>query len=183
MGVATKLIAWQEFSEIKDEPNRHELIRGELVTMPPPHTFHGFYANRLALKLGTHVERHRLGVVLAAETGFLIETDPDTVRAADVAFVAAARWPTKPFEGYFRGAPDFVAEVLSQSDVMLDVDTKIDAWLAAGTKLLWLVNPKRKSVTAFRPGGPPALLVGTELADAGDVVTGFSLSVSEIVES
>ncbi|MFT3785778.1 MAG: glycine cleavage system protein GcvH [Tepidisphaeraceae bacterium] len=139
---ATQLLTWHEFAALRDPPNRHELIRGEVVTMPPPHTYHGFYSNNVQTPLSVHVRGRKLGVVLGSETGFLIEQNPDTVRAPDVAFISAARWPAEPFSGYFRGAPDFAVEVLSENDKVFDVDEKIDAWLKAGCKLVWLVNPR-----------------------------------------
>jgi Uma2 family endonuclease len=180
MGVATKPLTWREFAAIRDEPNRHELIRGELVTMPPPHTNHGYYASNIHIPLGAHVKRAKLGAVFASETGFMIEEAPDTVRAPDVSFIRADRWPAGGVEGYFIGAPDFVVEVLSESDTVFDIEEKIDAWIAAGARLAWLINPKRKTVTIYRPGRVPELFTQGQLLDASDVVAGFTLPLDDI---
>jgi Uma2 family endonuclease len=176
------LLTRDSFALIRDEPNRHELIRGELVTMPPPSTNHGYYASNINIALGWHVQSNKLGVVLAAETGFLIESDPDTVRAPDVAFIRADRWPAGGVAGYFVGAPDFVVEVLSPSDNAFDVENKIDAWLDAGARLAWLVNPRRRTVIAHRPGLPPTLFCAGQSVPADDVVPGFSMNVNDIFE-
>ncbi|PYP79481.1 MAG: Uma2 family endonuclease, partial [Gemmatimonadetes bacterium] len=65
-----------------------ELVRGQLVVREPPGTWHGAVAARLTCALGDFVREQELGLVFAQDTGFKIESDPDTVRAPDVAFVA-----------------------------------------------------------------------------------------------
>ncbi|MFT3788845.1 MAG: Uma2 family endonuclease [Tepidisphaeraceae bacterium] len=180
MTVSNKLLTWREFAAIRDEPNRHELIRGELVTLPPPHTNHGYYGQNISGPLHAHVRKHKLGVVFLSETGFLIEEDPDTVRAPDVSFLLAERWPAGGVEGYFRGAPDFVVEVLSDTDVVFEVEAKMDGWLNAGTQLAWLVNPRRKTVTVYRPNLVPSLVTQGQTLDAGTVVAGFTLPLDDI---
>lgn len=184
MGVTQKLMTWQEFMALPHDGQRHELVRGEVVTMPPAHTNHGYYGGNIAAALHVHVKARKLGRVYGAEAGYLLESDPDTVRAADVSFIAAARKPADLPDGeYFRGAPDLVVEVLSTHDKALDAEEKVDAWLAAGTRLVWVVNPRRKSVTAHAGAGasPQTFRVGDTL-DAGDVVPGFTLPVAAIFE-
>ena len=65
-----------------------ELLRGRLVVREPPGTRHGSVAAKLTYLLGDHVYRHGLGVLFAQDTGFKIESNPDTVRAPDVSFVS-----------------------------------------------------------------------------------------------
>lgn len=181
MGIATKPMTWEEFSAIQDEPNQHELVRGELFTMPPPKPEHGYIANNINIPLGSHVKKNKLGYTFAAETGFLLETDPDTVRAPDVCFIERSRFPEgRPGGDYVRGAPEFLVEVLAPSDTTYGAEEKIEAWIKGGAKLVWLVNPKRKTVTVYRPGKPPALFVEGQALDASDVVAGFTLPVDEI---
>ena len=182
MSVASKMTTWQEFSAIRDEPNLHELIRGEVLTMPPPQSEHGRIVNNINIPLGAHVKKRQLGIVFAAETGFLLETDPDTVRAPDVSFVSRSRLPSGKLTGYFEGAPDFLVEVLSPSDTVFAVEDKIDAWLAAGAKLIWLVNPRNETVTAYRPGRPSELFDKARILDASDIVDGFTLTTSEVFD-
>jgi hypothetical protein len=80
---------------------RCELVRGELIMMSPAGARHGAIAMRIAIRIGMFVEQHRLGTVYSADTGFYIERDPDSVRAPDVAFVAAARAGAQPGKGFF----------------------------------------------------------------------------------
>src|SRR5690348_2577081 len=85
---------------------RTELLRGELIRMSPAGFHHGGVAMTLAVLIGAHVRKHKLGTAYAAETGFILTRNPDTVRTPDVAFVRAGRIPPASKRGFFPGAPD-----------------------------------------------------------------------------
>jgi Uma2 family endonuclease len=162
-------------------PNKQvELVRGRLVVREPPGTRHGVIAARLAYLLHDFVQRHNLGVVAAQDTGFKIGRDPDTVRAPDVAFVATAQLEHIPARGYAELAPDLVAEVLSPDDRAAEVLAKVADWLAAGTKLVWLVDPERVEVRVYRADGSLSILGSTQSLDGEDTLPGFRCSVSQI---
>jgi Uma2 family endonuclease len=184
MAVTTnKLMTWQEFAALPDDGQYRELVRGEVITMPPAHTNHGYYGSNILIPLGAHVKTERLGRAYNAETGYLLESAPDTVRSPDVSFVAAARSPAVLKDGeYFRGAPDFLAEVVSTHDKVFDVEEKTESWLAGGARLVWVVNPRRKSVEVHRAGVEPQTFRVGEMLDATDVVPGFTLPVAAIFE-
>ena len=91
MAPTRTLMTADELLRLPDDGQRHELVAGELRTMSPSGGGHGRLAGRFTISLGQHVRAHHLGEVLAAETGFLLATDPDTVRAPDVAFVSSER--------------------------------------------------------------------------------------------
>src|SRR5271170_7589377 len=112
MSTQTRLMTADEFLELPDDGLLHELIRGEVVTMSLPGGLHGKITLKIGRLVGNHVEDHGLGDTFAAETGFLIERDPDTVRGADVAFVRAERLPgiTNP-DKHIPFAPDLAVEV------------------------------------------------------------------------
>lgn len=159
---------------------RCELVRGELVTMTPAGFEHGNVALAVGAAIRDFVHRRRLGVVTAAETGYLIESDPDTVRAPDVAFVRAERIPAEKPKGFFPGAPDLAVEVLSPDDRASEVNDKVQQWLETGCRAVWVVDPKTRSVSVYR--GPKDIeivdLAGT--LDGGDILPGFALPVAEI---
>mgnify|MGYP005838483485 CR=1 FL=1 len=160
---------------------RRELVRGELRTLAPAGFDHGAVTINLAVPLGSFVKAKRLGVVLGVETGFRLAREPDTVRGADVAFVKASRVPRsgRP-QGYWEGAPDLAVEVLSPTDTAEEVEAKVDDYLNAGTALVWVVNPRRRTVTVHRPGHNPVVLRERDTLDGGDVLPGFACPVAEI---
>ena len=149
--------------------------------MAPAGGGHGKVAVELTAPLAMHVKARGLGVVFAAETGFLIQRNPDTVRAPDVAFVATSRIPTGGIsEKFIPFAPDLAAEVVSPGDTLIEVEEKVQDWLDAGTKLVWVVNPRRRTVTIHRPDADPRVLKENDLLSGEDVVAGFSLRVGEL---
>jgi len=161
---------------------RAELVRGDLVCEPPAGFEHGVRTAGIGYHLQRFVEDHPIGVVCGAETGFVLFRDPDTVRAPDVAFVTrerAERFAEK--EKYFEGAPDLAAEVVSPGDSMREVAEKVRDYLAAGTRQVWIIDSKRRSVTVHRPDADPRVLGPDDLLEGGDLLPGFSLRVSRLV--
>jgi Uma2 family endonuclease len=158
---------------------RCELIRGELCRMIPPSFEHGRITIKLTGPVVNHVEAHGLGTVVAAETGFLLAHDPDTVRAPDIAFVRAARGPG-PERGYFPGAPDLAVEVLSPDDRPGYVREKVAEWLEAGARTVWVVDPRTRTVAVHAPAEDPRVRGESDTLDGGDVLPGFTLAVRDL---
>ncbi len=119
--------------------------------------------------------------MLAAETGFKLASDPDTVRAADVAFVSNDRLPTPLPVGYAELAPDLVVEVLSPGDRPAGVLAKIADWLAAGSLLVWVIDPQRRQARVYRADGSESLLGDAEALDGEDVLPGFTAPLASIL--
>lgn len=129
----TKLITAEELIAMPDNGTRYELVKGELIRMSPTGHDHGVVAMNIAGPLHLHVKSNELGAVYAAETGFIIEENPDTVRAPDVAFVQRSRIDQAgKVASYWRGAPDLVVEVVSPSDIVGNIEGKVTEWLNAG---------------------------------------------------
>ena len=182
METSTQMTA-DELLRLRDDGRCYELVRGELRVMEPPGARHGAAAMRLGAMLAQHALANRLGVVFAAETGVVLARSPDTVRAPDAAFVRKERIPPGgPGPTYFEGAPDLAVEVLSPGDTALEIEDKVEEYHAAGARAVWVVNPKRRRVTAHRPGAAPLVLHEGESLDAGDVVPGFRCAVAEIFD-
>ncbi len=145
--------------------------------MPPPGYPHGAVTMNLSILLGSYVKTNKLGVA-AAEMGFKLESDPDTVLAPDISFIAADRVGIR-VEGYRTAAPDLAVEVLSPSDSKRMVERKTGLWLKLGTKAVWNVDPRMRTVEVIRADGERKLYHDTdELFD--DTVPGFRIKVSEI---
>jgi len=167
-----------------DDGWRYELVKGELIKMAPTGEEHGRVTMELAARLHLHVKQNNLGNVYAAETGFKLESDPDTVRAPDIAFVRLERInATGRLTGFREGAPDLVVEVLSPSDRIGKVEGKVAQWLEAGARMVWVVSPKLQSITVYRSVTDIATLTEKGVLDGVDVVPGFQIKVAEIFAS
>jgi Uma2 family endonuclease len=181
MATQTKITTADELYQMPDDGMRYELVRGDLRQMTPAGYQHGKIAVRISWRLAQYVEANRLGDVLTAETGFRIGTDPDTVRAPDVAFVARARIEqVGPVEGFWPGAPDLVVEVVSPGDRYTDVEEKTTDWLAAGARMVLVVNPRKRLVTVHRSLSDIAILTADATLSGGDVVPGWEVKVGEL---
>ncbi|MBL8738906.1 MAG: Uma2 family endonuclease [Planctomycetes bacterium] len=167
---------------LRDPPWRHELWRGELRRMSPAGHHHGGLAARTLVRIATFVERHRLGAVYTAETGFVLARDPDTVLAPDVAFVRTDRLPPKGSPGFFPGAPDLAVEVLSPDDTRRKVTTKVAAWLEHGTREVWLVDPKRRTLTVHTANAAPHTLAHDATLQDSAVLPGFTLALADLFD-
>jgi Uma2 family endonuclease len=181
MPVQTRLLTADEFLEWPNEPGyRQELIRGEVVTMSLAGRWHGKVAGRILVLMGRHVDAARLGDYFAAETGFVVERDPDTVRGADVAFVSSARLALiTQAHKYIPFGPDLAVEVRSPNDRDHEVEEKIQLWLSAGSLLVWDVDPETRTVVVHRPGVEPVTVGEDQEIDGGDVIPGFRCRVAE----
>ncbi len=171
----------EQLSAIADDGHRYELVNGELRMMSPAGGHHGLLASRLLRKLGNFVEEHGLGETYAAETGFLLSQNPDTVRAPDLAFVAETR--VKGFEqhqGFLPLAPDLAAEIVSPNDRFADVEEKAICWLEAGVKLVLVIDPQTKTVREYRSKESILVRHQSDIVEGDDVVPGWTLNVSEL---
>lgn len=156
-----------------------ELVRGVLMVREPPGAQHGYVAMRLALAIGRHAQDHDLGLVFAAETGFKIFADPDTVRAPDVSFVRKDRVPQPLPRGYADFPPDLVVEVLSPGDRPGEVLAKVGDWLQAGTALVWVVDPVEQEARVYRANGRESCVAADGALEGEAVLPGFTLSLKE----
>src|SRR5215217_3339557 len=164
MEVVRREVTAEELLRMPDDEFRYELVRGELRKMTPAGNVRGRVVVRITWPLAQHVEANVLGVVYAAETGFVLARDPDTVRAPDVAFVSRERVEAVgEVEGYWPGAPDLAVEVISPNDSHVEVEEKVFDWLEAGTKIVLAVNPRRRSVSLYRSQSDITILIGTDV--------------------
>jgi Uma2 family endonuclease len=162
-----------------DDGFRYELVKGELTKMSPAGNKHGRFAANITGSLVPHVKANKLGAVYAAETGFWLASEPDTVRAPDVAFVSQKRLDeVGDVDGFWPGAPDLVVEVISPSDAYTEVEEKVSEWLGAGALMVVLVTPRKRAM--YRSLTDIRILTEEDTLDGGDVVPGWTMSVKEI---
>ena len=166
--------------DLQGDGYRYELIRGEVVKMSPTGGKHGVIAHRIGRRLGNWAEQQSIGLVFAAETGFKLATNPDTVRAADVALVLNERIPaTGVPDSFWDGAPDLAVEVLSPNDSPSDVLDKVRDYLAAGAEQVWVADPKSSTISVYRSLQDVQTLTERETLEGVGVVAGFRCGVGE----
>jgi Uma2 family endonuclease len=177
----SQLLTAEDLWRMPNDGTRRALMRGELRTTTPSGADHGGVTVNFTVALAVHVRSRGLGEVFAAETGFRLSRDPDTVVGADVAFVRAERIPPegRP-KGFWEGAPDLAVETLSPSDTVEEVEEKVDAYLAAGARVVLTLNPKRKTITVHKSAENPIILHVGETLDLDDVVPGFKCPVADV---
>lgn len=172
-------------------PNvRTELVRGHLVVREPASWRHGDIAARLLVAISNHLtaERRRngwtapRGRVVAAETGFTLYRNPDTVRAPDVAYIREERWQSLSNDGFAEFAPDLAVEVLSPSDRPGAVFAKLADWLDAGTLLVWIVDPARRVAHVHRADGSDAQCTADDALDGEDVLPGLRVPLADMID-
>jgi len=142
---------------------------------------HGEIQMEIGGPLHAHVRANRLGRVYPSDPHFILFRDPDTVVMPDVAFVREDRLaPMDTRDGYAPYAPDLAVEVISPSNRLVEILEKVALYGRAGTSLVWLVDPRARSVTVYVPGQEPRTLRDGDTLDGGDVIPGFRLPVADI---
>jgi len=181
MAETTALLTADDLLRMPDDGWRYELRRGELIKMSPTGAEHGDIAAELLSLLRPYAKQRKLGRVFAAETGFRLSSDPDTVRAPDVSFVRADRLPAGRIPPTFwPGAPDLAVEVNSPSDTADEVSEKVGEYLDAGSQLVVVVYPPVRRVGLFYPDGSARFLTENDTLDLDPVVPGFACPVAEL---
>jgi Uma2 family endonuclease len=188
MSTATsRTMTAEEFFMMPDHGSGYELVKGELrrkgetLNMSPAGFKHGAIIARLTGALVQHIEANDLGEATGAETGFKLTGDPDTVRAPDLAFVRQELIPDGELtEKFWPGAPDLAVEVVSPGDTLYEVDEKIEDYLKAGVRMVWIVNPKKRTVTVYRPSAEPQTLAEDDMLDGQEVLPGFQYSIARL---
>lgn len=174
-------ITAEQLVALPDTEQRRELVAGVVRMMSPSGGRHGQIAHRLGRSLGNHVEPQGLGTVFAAETGFLLSRQPDTVRAPDVAFVRLDRLQAlSDLRGFLPLAPDLVAEVISPSDRYSEVEEKSWSWIRHGVRVVMIVDPDNRTVRICRSPRDMVLLDETAELSADDVVPGWRMKLAEL---
>jgi Uma2 family endonuclease len=176
-----RLLKLEEFERLPDEDGyRLELSRGRLVREPAPGAVHSWVARNLLFQLGRYVEERSLGLVIF-DAGFLLSEDPPTVRIPDLAFLSREHLPSEgPPLGFWTMAPDLAVEVVSPSNRPADIREKVFEYMEAGTRLVWVVDPRTRSVTVYRSRWDVQLLTEDDVLDGADVLPGLLLRIFEI---
>lgn len=141
--ISQKPITADEFALMpaSADGSREELVKGEIIVMPPPGFRHGKCQLKTGFLLLAHVEPARLGQVVV-ETGVRTEHGPDSVRGPDISFWSVERLPlTEQPLIYPAMAPDLCVEILSPSDTWQNIREKLIEYFDCGVRMVWVVDP------------------------------------------
>jgi Uma2 family endonuclease len=182
------LMTAEQLFEYSLPDKRVELVRGRLLIREPPGMRHGEFAARLVTALSNFLAVHRtargapatLGRVLTCDPGFVLERNPDTVRAPDVAYVSRERFPGPVPVRYGERAPDLAIEIRSPTDRSGAVLSKVSQWLTAGALLVWVIDPGRQLAIVYRADDSQSILTVQDVLDGEDVLPGFALPLADL---
>ncbi len=179
--MSTQTFTADDLLNLPADGNRYELVAGVLTMMSPAGSEHGVIVSRLNRRIGNYVEQHQLGEVYGAETGFRIESDPDTVLAPDVAFVRRERIEAIGYpQGFFPGAPDLAVEVRSPNDRPAYVEEKVQRWLAAGAQAVWVIDPIARDSVVYTTDDEPQRIAADGQLEGGRVLPGFRCWLADV---
>ena len=183
MATTAKLVTAEELWRMPEpaDGSRYELLKGELIQMTPAGGRHGTCCGLIARAWVDFSQQHRAGHVATNDTGVFTERDPDTVLGPDVVYWSRQRLPEMP-EGFVEVPPDLAVEVVSPSDSQSYVHRKVLHYLDHGVSLVWVVDPKTRTVTVYRSRQDVCILGEAEEVTGGDVLPGFSCRVGEFFE-
>jgi Uma2 family endonuclease len=172
----------EEFEALPDTKGV-ELLDGALVEKPVGNAADVVTGN-LFLLLGPFVRQHRLGTVHGPEAGYvLVPGRVERVRKPDLSVVARGRYPEDgPPQGYARLAPDFAFESVSPKDYANAVQEKVEEYLRAGVRLVWVAYPPARVVLAFRPDGSAQRFAAADELKADDLFPGFACRTADLFE-
>jgi Uma2 family endonuclease len=179
---AEGLMTAEELLRLDVRDKSTELVRGRLVVREPPSTYHGRVQSNLNFRVAGFVHAHRLGAVFGQDTGFKIASDPDTVRAPDLAFVIRERAMLISPRGYAALAPELVAEILSPDDRPGEMLAKVGEWLEAGVQIVWVIDPELKVARVYRSDGSVTTVASDAGLDGERLLPGFSCALGELFE-
>ncbi|MBD2628697.1 Uma2 family endonuclease [Trichormus variabilis] len=173
-----------EFVEIVDANKdlRLELSsEGELIVMSPTGGETGNRNFEMYIDLGFWNRKNGLGKAFDSSTGFKLPLGG--TRSPDVSWIKIERWNALTPEQrkkFLPLCPDFVIELVSESDDLADTQTKMREYINNGLRLGWLINPKDKQVEIYRQNQEVEVLQSPTSLSGEDVLPGFILDLQPI---
>ena len=176
--VSNKLMTADELLKMpKVDGRRFELIRGVLVEKMPVGKRQGLVGSRIDRIVGSYAEDNDYGDVLSIDTGYRLDSAPDTVRAPDVAWFASGRLP-EDVVGFPEIAPDLAIEIKSPSNSWPEISAKAYMWLCYGSRQVWVADPPTATITVYSSlNTAPVTLTEDDTLDGGELLPGFSIPV------
>jgi Uma2 family endonuclease len=178
--VTKTLMTAADFEAICETLGLCELVRGEIVNRSPGGLSHSFVSMNVGGLLWQWARKTKQGRVFTNEAGLVVETDPDSVRGADVAYYSYERMPRNISpEGFGATPPNLVVEVVGRGQGWREMVAKAGGYLRMGVDRVWIVDPCTRRVQVFRPDAEPVILAEADTLTDEDVLPGFSCAVRE----
>ena len=179
---ATHLLTAADLSTLPDDGNRYELLRGELVIMPPPSFRHGVVTSNFGFFIGSFVREHNLPYISASEASAYIEEGPDTVRAADYALYHRRHIPNPlPDSAYIPGlVPDLVVEVIAPSYGNANAARRAQMWRDAGVRLVVMAYIATRTIVTHGDDGATQHFAMGDRLTLNPILPGFACPVADI---
>jgi Uma2 family endonuclease len=180
------LITPETFERLAAENDVLQLERtadGHLIVLPPTGSETGSRCSELNLQLAGWNKRMRLGVSFGSSTGFTLSNG--AIRSPDASWIATERWASVAHDLRERFAPidpDFAIELVSPSDSMREVRTKVQDYVECNVRLTWIINPKTRIVEVYRPGVAPEIVRDASTLSSEPELPGFELDLNSIFE-
>ena len=159
-----------------------ELVRGKFIDMPPTGHPHASVEGNITRELGSFVKQRALGKVMPGEVGIITHRNPDTVRGADVVYISHERLAQAQAQGYLNVPPELVVEVVSPNDGWTDINEKVAEYLACGVNAVWIVDPRTRRVTCYRPPAEVQRYGYEDILTEPDLLPEFALPVRELFD-
>jgi Uma2 family endonuclease len=157
---------------------KYELIEGE-VKVTPAGIQHEFVGGNLFFLIRKYLHENPIGQAYGSSAGFVLPSGD--LLSPDVSFVRAERLPGgKAPEGFAMFAPDLAVEIVSPGDQIMDIEHKVQLYLSNGTQLVWVLNPRLKRTTVYRPDGAARVLQARDALDGEGVLPGFRCLLGEV---
>jgi Uma2 family endonuclease len=179
--VATKTLHTPEDLLAMPDGDRYEIVDGNLVERLTS-LWSSYIAGSVFRLIHGFCQTNKLGWVLPEGTSYsCFPNHPNKVRRPDVSFIRLDRLsPQRALaEGHAGIAPDLAVEVISPNDLYEAVGPKVDEWFEAGVRLVWVVNPRTRTVRIRRPEGKDDLLREDQDLTGEDVLPNFRCQVRE----
>jgi Uma2 family endonuclease len=185
MATTSRYVTDEELLQAPRDGQKYERVDGEMRVSPAGFR-HGAVIVRLTIRLGAFVAERKLGHLVDSSTGYRWPgrhpDRPDNVRSPDLSFVAAGRLPDEREPvGFPALAPDLAVEVLSPDDRRGDVLEKVGEYLDHGTRLVWVIDPEKRTAAAYRSLTDVRVLRETDALVGEDVLPGFECLLSDIL--
>jgi Uma2 family endonuclease len=178
---ATTRMTFEEAARLDPDEQPGEIVDGEWLPLLPSTWRHGEIVTTIAFLLKLYAREHPGWSVSTADPGVKLGTAPDRLRGPDVGMVRAERVPTgRGAGGWLEGAPDVAVEVVGDAQTISEMTQKALEYLAAGARMVWIVDAEPRRVVLFTRPDRVRILGGDDVLEGGEVLPGFACKVGEL---